>query len=53
MSMSRRPESQQQEMWVSTHTLPEALRCPFYTQLNQLLAAHGFGRFVESQCAPY
>ncbi len=53
MSMSRRPESQQQEMWVPTHTLPEAPGCPFYTQLNQLLAAHGFDRFVESRCAPY
>ena len=53
MSMSRRPESQQQEMWVPTHTLPEAPGCPFYTQLNQLLAAHGFDRFVEARCAPY
>ena len=34
MSMSRRPESQQQEMWVPTHTLPETPGCPFYTQLN-------------------
>ena len=53
MSMSRRPESQQQEMWVPTHTLPAAPGCPFYTQLNQLLAAHGFDRFVEALCAPY
>ena len=53
MSMSRRPESRQQEMWVAAHTLPEAPGCPFYTQLNQLLADHGFDRFVEDQCAPY
>ena len=53
MSMSRRPESRQQEMWVLAHTLPEAPGCPFYTQLNQLLADHGFDRFVEEQCAPY
>ena len=36
-----------------THTLPEAPGCPFYTQLNQFLAAHGFDRFVESRCAPH
>ena len=53
MSMSRRPESRQPEMWVAAHTLPEAPGCPFYTQLNQLLADHGFDRFVEEQCAPH
>ncbi len=47
MSMSKRRESQQQEMWVPISALPEAPGHPFYTQLNKLLAAHGFDLFVE------
>ena len=31
MSMSKRRESQQQEIWVPTHTLPETPSHPFYT----------------------
>lgn len=53
MSMSKRRESQQQEIWVPTHTLPETPSHPFYTQLNRLLEEHGFDSFVEEQCAPY
>ncbi len=53
MSMSKRRESQQQEMWVQTHDLPEAPGHPFYAQLNKLLASHGFDAFVEARCAPY
>ena len=53
MSMSKRQESQQQEMWVPTHTLPETPGHPFYTHLNRLLSEHGFDFFVEDLCAPY
>ena len=53
MSMSKRQESRQQEMWVPTHTLPEPPSHPFYTQLNRLLGEHGFDAFVETLCAPY
>ena len=53
MSMSKRPESQQQEMWVPTRTLSETPGHPFYTRLNRLLAEHGFDSFVEALCAPY
>ncbi len=52
MSMSKRPESQQQEMWVPTRTLSETPGHPFYTRLNRLLAEHGFDAFVEAHCAP-
>ena len=52
MSMSKRPESQQQEMWVPTRTLSEVPGHPFYTRLNRLLAEHGFDAFVEALCAP-
>ena len=53
MSMSKRQESRQQEMWVPTHTLPESPSHPFYTHLNRLLGEHGFDAFVEALCAPY
>ena len=53
MSMRKRQESQQQEMWVPTHMLPETPGHPFYTHLNRLLAKHGFDPFVEELCAPY
>ena len=53
MSMSKRRDGQQQEIWVPTHTLPETPSHPFYTQLNRLLQAHGFDSFVEELCAPY
>ena len=53
MSMSKRRKSQQQEIWVPTHTLPETPSHPFYTQLNRLLQEHGFDSFVEELCAPY
>ena len=52
MSMSKRQESQQQEMWVPTRTLSEVPGHPFYTRLNRLLAEHGFDAFVEALCGP-
>ncbi|MCE2502741.1 MAG: transposase [Chlorobi bacterium] len=53
MSMSTRRESQQQQMWVQTHGLPEAPGHPFYAQLNTLLGSHGFDAFVEERYTPY
>ena len=53
MSMSKRQESRQQEMWVPTHTLPETPGHPFYTQLDRLLSEQGFDSYVEELCAPY
>ena len=53
MSMSKRRESRQAEMFVQTSALPDSPGHPFYTKLNELLAAHGFDAFVEEQCAPY
>ncbi|MCE2502522.1 MAG: hypothetical protein J4G05_00435 [Chlorobi bacterium] len=44
--MSKRRESQQQQMWVQTQDLPEAPGHPFYTQLNTLLASHRFDAFT-------
>ena len=53
MSMSKREESQQEEMWVPTSTLSEGPGHPFYTRLNRLLAEGGFDAYVEGLCAPY
>ena len=40
-------------MWVATAELPKSPGHPFYTRLNALLAAAGFDRFVEGQCARF
>ena len=53
MSMSKREESQQEEMWVPTRTLCEGPGHPFYTRLSRLLAEGGFDAYVEGLCAPY
>jgi hypothetical protein len=36
-------------MWVATTNFPTAASHPFYTRLNQRLAAHYFDDFVEGQ----
>lgn len=38
--------------WVP-HTATKAPGHRFYEKLNELLAEHGFDRFVEKLCAPY
>ncbi len=53
MSMSKREERVQEEMWVPTRTLSEAPGHPFYTRLNKLLFEHGFDSYVEGLCARY
>lgn len=53
MSMSKREESVQEEMWVPARTLFEVPGHPFYTRLNKLLFEHGFDAFVEGLCARY
>ncbi len=47
MSMRKRRESRQEEMFVQTSALPDSPGHPFYTQLNELLAVHGFDLFVR------
>ena len=53
MSMRKRRESRQEEMLVQTSALPDSPGHPFYTQLNELLAVHGFDLFVEERCSSY
>lgn len=53
MSMGQRPRALQPELFVATSDLPRAASHPFYAQVNQLLAAHGFDDFAETQCQPF
>ena len=39
-------------LWIAANELPTTGGHPFYQRLNQVLDAHGFDAFVESQCAP-
>jgi transposase len=53
MSMSRRPEQRQADLWIATTDLAQAPGHVFYDKLNELLAAADFDRFAESLCQPY
>lgn len=49
MAMGIRRE-RQEEFWIARDSLARAASHPFYARLIQLLAKHGFDRFVEGQC---
>jgi transposase len=53
MSMGRRPEQRQADLWIATTDLAQAPGHVFYDKLNQLLAVADFDRFVESLCQPH
>ena len=53
MSMRKRPRQRQQEFWISTAQMPQPPGHPFYQKLNQILAQHGFDRFVEGLCGKF
>jgi len=53
MSMGRRPNEQQAELWVPTADLPLSPGHVFYDKLNRLLAEAAFDRYVENLCQPY
>ena len=49
MAMGTR-RGHQEELWIPTCALARPAGHPFYERLNQLLAEHGFDRFVEGKC---
>jgi len=51
--MGQRPREQQPELFVAVSELPRSASHPFYDQVNQLLAAHGFDDFAETQCQSF
>ena len=53
MAMGKREGERQQDLWIATTKLPQAPGHPFYRKLNQLLARHGFDRFVEGLCEKF
>jgi len=52
MSLGRRKDRRQQEMWVSSTDLPKSDGHVFYVKLNEVLAKAGFDDFVEQLCRP-
>ncbi len=53
MSMSKRPLERQQNLWINTAEIVTSPGHPFYQRLNQVLAEHGFDRFVEERCQSF
>ena len=53
MAMGKRQGDRQRDLWVPTAKMPQAPGHPFYRRLNQLLARHGFDRFVEGLCEKF
>jgi transposase len=52
MALGRR-DGEQESLWVATAEMARSPGHPFYERLNAVLAAAGFDRFAEAQCAPY
>lgn len=52
MALGKR-RREQQELLVSTSSLPRSPGHPFYEKLNKLLAQAGFDEYVEKLCRPY
>lgn len=53
MSMSKHRSERQQSLWINTAEIVTSPGHPFYQRLNQLLAEHGFDRFVEARCQSF
>lgn len=53
MTMGRRNEERQRDLFVVATKLPQSSGHTFYRKLNELLAEAGFDRFVEQLCSPY
>jgi transposase len=53
VTMGRRQEQRQADLWIATTDLPQSPGHVFYDKLNHLLAEAGFDRFAETLCRPY
>ena len=53
MGMGKRKAEEQSSFWIRTAELPRTGGHPFYEQLNKILDAEGFDRFVEEQCRKF
>ena len=52
MAMGRR-KPKQQGLWLSVADIPKSASHPFYSKVNEVLAANGFDRKVEHLCRRY
>ena len=53
MAMKKRPQERQNHFWLNTAEIVTSPGHPFYQRLNELLAEHGFDRFVEARCRSF
>ena len=53
MAMGRRQREEQGALWIAASELPQSGGHPFYQQVNKILEAEGFDRFVEKQCRAF
>jgi len=53
MSMGTRKTEPQADFWVATANLPRTSGHPFYEQLNKILDAECFDKFVQERCAKF
>jgi len=53
MAMGRRKREEQGALWIAASELPQSGGHPFYQQVNKILEAEGFDRFVEKQCRAF
>jgi transposase len=53
MAMGKRAAERQGAMWIATAEVAPGPSHPFYEQLNQILARHGFDGFVEGLCEAF
>src|SRR6204780_1818009 len=53
MTMGRRQEQRQADLWIAKTDLPRSPGHVFSDKLNRLLPEAGFARFAEALCQPY
>ena len=53
MTLGKRKDLKQGELWIATPVLPESPGHVFYEKLNVLLAEAGFDVWVEALCQPF
>jgi len=53
MSMGKRSDNGQGDLWIAATALPRTAGHPFYERLNAVLKKHGIDAFAEAKCAKY
>jgi transposase len=53
MAMGKRKREEQGAFWIAAGELPQSGGHPFYQQVNKILEAEGFDRFVEKLCRAF